>query len=245
MIADRLPKDAALTLAQRSNLIPITAALYDAWRERSLSWLTGEHYPLSRELALMLEWLEVKPGQHFLDVGTSTGNYAGALARAGGIVTAIDIARPMLEKARERLGNLPVTLEQANVEALPCPDASFDGVAIGASLNEFHSTERALGECARVLKPGGKLFMMYLCRSDTTLGRVIQTLFELSQVRFPDREWVQHILEPHGLRRQRAEVRRAVTFELFVKTGPSPEPHPSPERSLTRSPGKPQREPLG
>lgn len=245
MIADRRPERAHLTLAQRSNLIPITAQLYDAWRVRSLSILTREKFSLEREFALMLSWLEVRPKERYLDVGTSTGNYARVIAERGASVVAIDISRPMLEKTQERLEglNLPISLELANAEALPYADASFDGVAIGASLNEFNSTRVALLECARVLKPGGKLFLMYLRRSDTFLGRLLQAAFALGGVRFPDREVVLQVLLEAGLERQRAEVRRAVAFELFVKTLRAPVP-PEPSVTLPRTPGKPQREPL-
>jgi SAM-dependent methyltransferase len=226
VIANRLPSNARLTLTQQSNLIPITAALYDTWRVRSLSLLTGEKYTLEREFALMLDWLEVKPDQNFLDVGTSTGNYAMALAKKGARVTAIDISKPMLEKAQTRIQTELepaqtglITLEQANAEALPYADSSFDGVVLGATLNEFNSTRAGLLECARVLKPDGRIFMMYLRQSDTGLGRVVQALFELGQIRFPNRETVRATLQEAGLERTRAEMRRAVTIELFIKTG--------------------------
>jgi ubiquinone/menaquinone biosynthesis C-methylase UbiE len=255
VIADRLPTRARLTLAQRSNLIPVTAALYDTWRVRSLSLLTGETYPLEREFALMLDWLEVRPGQTFLDVGTSTGNYAMSLARAGANVTAIDLSKPMLEKARERIGRElspeqagRISLEQANAEALPYPDASFDGVTLGATLNEFFSTRAGLLECARILKPGGRLFTMYLSRAGDTLGRIIQAPFELSQIRFPNRDTVRSTLGEVGLERTRAELRRAVTLELFLKRDPgaarADASNLAQRTLLARAIGKPQREPL-
>ena len=259
MIANRLPSHARLTLAQQSNLIPITAALYDAWRVRSLSLLTGEHYTLEREFALMLDWLEVHSDSHveqtFLDVGTSTGNYAMALARTGARVTAIDISKPMLEKAQSRIqdelepaqANL-ITLEQANAEALPYADSSFDGVVLGATLNEFNSTRAGLLECARVLKPGGKIFMMYLRQSETGLGRLVQVLFELGQIRFPNRETVRATLQEAGLERTRAEMRRAVTIELFSKTGleqANRTATTTQHTPLPRAIGKPQNTPLG
>jgi SAM-dependent methyltransferase len=258
VIANRLPSNVRLTLTQKSNLIPITAALYDTWRVRSLSLLTGETYTLEREFALMLDWLEVKPDQSFLDVGTSTGNYAMALAKTGARVTAIDISKPMLEKAQTRIQTeLPaeqaslISLEQANAEALPYAEASFDGVVLGATLNEFNSTRAGLLECARVLKPGGKIFMMYLSQSDVTWGRAIQFLFEMGQIRFPNRETVQAALREAGLERARAELRRAVTLELFCKTNTVTEQtdratsklvQPTP---LPRPIGKPQKIPLG
>jgi SAM-dependent methyltransferase len=254
VIANRLPTHARLTLAQQSNLIPITAALYDAWRVRSLSLLTGEKYTLEREFALMLDWLEVKPDQNFLDVGTSTGNYAMTLARTGARVTAIDISKPMLEKAQNRIqAELEseqaklIMLEQANAESLPYPDSSFDGVVLGATLNEFNSTRAGLLECARVLKPGGRIFMMYLRQSDTGLGRFMQILFEIGQIRFPNRETVRATLQEAGLERTRAEMRRAVTIELFIKTGLEQANRAATNQQLTPLPraiGKPQNTPL-
>ena len=259
MIANRLPARARLTLAQQSNLIPITAALYDAWRVRSLSLLTGESYTLAREFALMTDWLEAgsnsQADQNFLDVGTSTGNYAMTLARTGARVSAIDISRPMLEKAQARIQSELepqqaelITLEQANAEALPYADSSFDGVVLGATLNEFNSTRAGLLECARVLKPGGRMFMMYLRQSETGLGRFVQVLFELGQIRFPNRETVRATLQGAGLERTRAEMRRAVTIELFIKTGIEQANRAGSNlrqaTPLSRAIGKPQNAPL-
>jgi ubiquinone/menaquinone biosynthesis C-methylase UbiE len=242
-IADKMPKNASYTLAQSSNFLPLTAQLYDLWRERSLSLLTQENYSLQREFTLLNEWMQVQPLQTFLDIGTSTGNYARVLSQAGGIVTAIDISKPMLEKAVARGNNQSITYEQANVEYLPHPDSSFDGIVIGASLNEFFDTKRALEQSARVLKPNGKLFMMYLCESDTSLGRLVQAPFKLSGVRFPNRAWIAQTLSQLGLQATRAEMRRAVALELYTKTQITPD-QPQPDRPLSRAAGKPAKEPI-
>lgn len=244
-IPNRLPRAAKYTLAQLSNLLPVTALLYDAWRVRSLSLLTGENFSLEREFGLMLEWLDVQPNQTFLDVGTSTGNYARAIAARGATVTAIDISKPMLTQAQKLTTQPKIAFEQVNVQALPYADSSFDGVVVGASLNEFFDTRIALAEMARVLRPGGKLFMMYLRQSDTGFGRFAQTAFKLSGIRFPNRDAVAATLLERGLERTRAELRRAVTLELFLKTGRTSQVPPAPlERALSRTPGKPASEPL-
>lgn len=247
-IPNRMPKQASYSLAQFSNFLPITTALYDVWRVKSIGLLTRENYSLEREFTLMLEWLNVQPKQTFLDVGTSTGNYARVLAKAGASVTAIDISKAFLMRAAQNTSDLEIVFEQANAEALPYADSSFDGVTLGATLNEFFHTNAALAEIARVLKPGGKLFMMYLCESDTSFGRLVQLPFKLSSVRFPNREAVRLYLSSLGFERPRAEVRRAVAFELFVKTGrdlePNSEPNSKPIRKLTREPGKPARDTL-
>ena len=244
-IPNKLPRAAKYTLAQLSNLLPVTALLYDAWRVKSLSLLTGEDFRLEREFALMLDWLKVESCQTFLDVGTSTGNYARAIAARGAIVTAIDISKPMLVQAQKLTTQPAIHFEQVNVQALPYADSSFDGVVVGASLNEFFDTRQALSEMARVLKPGGKLFMMYLRESDTGFGRFMQTGFKLSGVRFPNRDAVAATLLGCGLERTRAELRRAVALELFVKTGRTSQATPNPlDRPLSRTPGKPASEPL-
>ncbi len=242
-IINKMPKNAQYTLAQISNFLPITAQLYDLWRERSLSLLTRENYSLDREFALLEEWLQPQAGQIFLDVGTSTGNYARVLAKHNCGVTAIDISKHMLEKAVQRGNNQGITYEHVNVEYLPYSDSSFDGVVIGASLNEFHNTERALQQMARVLKPNGKIFIMYLCESDTAFGRLIQQPFKLSGVRFPNREKLAISLEQLGLQRVRAEVRRAVAIELFVKA-PKSSMQTQVQPSLVRAAGKPAKDPI-
>jgi ubiquinone/menaquinone biosynthesis C-methylase UbiE len=244
-IPNHMPRAARYTLAQRSNFIPITAQLYDTWRERSLSLLTGESYTLKREFALMLEWLQPQPDQHYLDVGTSTGNYARVLADNGVRVTAIDISRAMLEKAASlstKYGN--INFEQANVEALPYPDSSFDGVVVGASLNEFRDTNAALREMARVLRPRGKLFMMYLRESDTGIGRLLQTAFKLSGVRFPNRDLLKNTLLASNLELTRAEVRRAVALELYTHNPERLATETEPLPRLARAAGKPARDPI-
>jgi ubiquinone/menaquinone biosynthesis C-methylase UbiE len=242
-LTNKMPKNAQYSLAQISNFMPLTAQLYDLWRERSLSLLTREKFGLEREFALLTDWVKPQAGQRFLDIGTSTGNYARVLAQAGGEVIAIDISRHMLEKALARGNNTGIVYEQVNAEYLPYPDQHFDGVVMGASLNEFHNTGRALEQTARVLKDGSKLFMMYLCESETSFGRLSQAPFKLSGVRFPNRAWVAAELKKLGLQPARAEVRRAVALELYVKSSVVLQ-EASVDRSLSRAAGKPAREPI-
>lgn len=242
MFADRRPPGAPLTLAQRSNLLGLTARHYDTWRNRSLSLLGGQPYPLQRELALLLDWLEPQPGSSALDIGTSTGNYARALAARGARVTAIDISPSMLARAAANTPPAQVNYELANAEALPYPDASFDLIAVGASLNEFARTGRALGEAARVLHPDGRLFLMYWARDPRPTGRTLQLVLSAVGVRFPAREAVASELERRGLRLERAEQRGPVALELY-RFAPAP-PATGAGRPLGVTPGKRQRAPL-
>jgi ubiquinone/menaquinone biosynthesis C-methylase UbiE len=249
---DRRPFHIRLTLAQRSNCWALTAQLYDRWRVRSLSLLSGEAFGLEREFALLLDWLKPQPGQQWLDVGTSTGNYARVLAGVGAKVTAIDLSEAMLTQAAllsqaastTQTSANEIVFELANAEALPYSDASFDGVVLGATLNEFADTSAGLRQCARVLAPGGQLFLMYLAEAEGGLGRLLQRLLALTGLRFPAREQVRQTLAAAGLVLERAELRRAVTFERFVKRPPAPGDDGPALRPLNVAPGKRPNGPL-
>ncbi len=98
-----------------------------------------------------------------LDVATGTGDLAIEIARAlpAVRVTGADISKGMLEvgkvKIQER--NLAGRIEMivADSEALPFPDASFDGVVAAFGVRNFQNPLAGLAEMRRVLKPGGFL----------------------------------------------------------------------------------------
>src|SRR3954452_3392788 len=80
-ILDLLPESLRLSAAQRSNLFWPTANFYEqVWRVRSLSFLTGEPFPVAREMAIVNPWLCPERGGFFIDVGTSHGLYARNIA---------------------------------------------------------------------------------------------------------------------------------------------------------------------
>ena len=105
---------------------------------------------------------DVGPFSSSLEIGAGTGYFSLNLLRAGVVreATCTDISPGMLDSLEgnaRRLG-LPVTTEVADAEALPFPDASFDLVLGHAVLHHIPDLERAFGEFARVLRPGGTLF---------------------------------------------------------------------------------------
>ena len=98
-----------------------------------------------------------------LDIAGGTGDVAFRLIEAGGAqtrVTVCDINRDMLEVGRERAaisgGDTVVTFAEANAEALPFADRSFDAATIAFGIRNVPLIERALAEAFRVLKIGGK-----------------------------------------------------------------------------------------
>ena len=152
------------TPAQRSNELALTAAGYMAWRRRSLSWLSGGALPLEREAAFFLASCRPQPQQVWLDMGTSAGFYAGVLAGAGAQVLACDLSAAMLRQAARRETHPNITYALLNAEAYGLPAESFDGVTIGATLNETAHPRAMLAEAPRLLRPGGQLWLMALAR---------------------------------------------------------------------------------
>ncbi len=185
----RLP----LTLAARTNLLAPTAWGYEFWRARALSLLSGRRFPLEEELARMIEAVEPVAGNTFLDLGTSTGLYARALLRAGAAkVYGLDLSPAMLQeavrKARGHPGFAPLL---ARAEAIPLPADLLDGIVIGGSWNEFADPEVIVREMQRVLKPGGRVWIMFTHRSSS----LVQHLFARSGLRFPLLEEVVSLLQ--------------------------------------------------
>lgn len=189
-----VPKN--ITMAQRSNFLPPTAAFYeDSWRRRSIGFLSGERFSFEDEKQLLLSWTGPFNKGLVLDLGTSTGFYARALAAAekSAEVVAIDISEAMLEEARKRsvAQGVSLYLLKADVCELPFYGNSAGLIVCGGSLNEFSNPEKALYEAKRVLRPDGRLFMMHLLRADTFTGKMAQKASEAGGISF----WTEHETE--------------------------------------------------
>lgn len=106
------------------------------------------------------EILAPEPGKRVLEVGPGAGYYALPVARwlePGGT---LDVQQKMLDSVARRAAGAGITNvvpTQADAQALPYPDASFDAAYLTLVLGEIPDQERALGELRRVLKPGGWL----------------------------------------------------------------------------------------
>jgi ubiquinone/menaquinone biosynthesis C-methylase UbiE len=117
-----------------------------------------------------------------LDAGCGTGNYARALLPHVARIEALDRSAGMLEVARRKLTDAVedgrVVLHQGSIDALPLADASVDGVMINQVLHHlpddpeagWPAHRRVLGECARVLRPGGVLVINTCSHAQTEQG---------------------------------------------------------------------------
>lgn len=98
-----------------------------------------------------------------LDVGSGDGAVAAYLAPQCRSLRCVDTSARMIEAARKRLAqHSHVEAEVADVEALPFRAASFDTVVLFHTLTYAEHPQRAVEECARVLRPSGRLVALTL-----------------------------------------------------------------------------------
>lgn len=111
---------------------------------------------------------EPRAGEHVLDVACGTGDLTFAFARTNAAkIVGCDFTPEMLKVADQKLvksGAAPtdqrVRFQWADAMALPFADASFDIVSIAFGIRNVTDPAKALGEFARVLRPGGRLIVL-------------------------------------------------------------------------------------
>lgn len=98
-----------------------------------------------------------------LDIGAGDGVISELLSSTARSITLLDRSERMVDAARKRLAHIEsVDVCLGDMHELPFADAKFDQVLLYNSLTYSHAPERALGEAARVLRPGGALAVVTL-----------------------------------------------------------------------------------
>jgi SAM-dependent methyltransferase len=115
-----------------------------------------------------IDWLLPPGACDVLDLGAGTGKLTTRLVERGLSVTAVDPIAEMLELLCHSLPDTPALLGTA--EQIPLPDNSVDAVLVAQAWHWF-DPERAISEVARVLRPGGRLGLVWNT-SDERLGWV-------------------------------------------------------------------------
>lgn len=103
-----------------------------------------------------------------LDVGCGTGVFAARIRAAvpGSRVWGLDLVSAMLTQGRARWRSDPehIAAVQGDSERLPFPAGAFDVVTCANSFHHYPHQDRAVAEMYRVLKPGGRLYLVDGCR---------------------------------------------------------------------------------
>jgi demethylmenaquinone methyltransferase/2-methoxy-6-polyprenyl-1,4-benzoquinol methylase len=138
----------------------MSAGMHRLWKEALVAWLN----PPKR-----VSWKG-------LDVAGGTGDIAFRIVEASGRnahVTVLDINQSMLDVGRERAEKLElganVDFVEANAEALPFADDSFDAYTIAFGIRNVPRIEAALAEAFRVLSTGGRFLCLEFSEVDVPL----------------------------------------------------------------------------
>src|SRR5215468_332689 len=127
------------------------------------AWSSGDYAVVGTTLQIvgeeLCEALDLRAGQRVLDVAAGNGNVSLAAARRWCDVVSTDYVASLLERGRKRAEaeGLPVVFREADAEALPFEDASFDVVVSTFGVMFTPNQEQAAAELARVCKRGGKI----------------------------------------------------------------------------------------
>ena len=154
----------------------------DPRRERSLSFGSqAAAYERGRPSypPEAVDWLlaptDTRVARDVLDLGAGTGKLTTRLVERGLQVVAVDPIAEMLEMLRTALPDTPALLGSA--EQIPLLDNAVDAVLVAQAWHWFDQ-ERAVAEIARVLRPGGRLGVLWNTRDERSgwvkdFGRIV------------------------------------------------------------------------
>lgn len=185
---------------------PVDLAALKA-RQRA-AWSSGDYSVVGTTLQIvgeeLCEALDLRAGDRVLDVAAGNGNASLAAAHRGCEVVASDYVPALLDRARERAAaeRLDIEFREADAEALPFADASFDAVVSTFGVMFTPDQERAAAELVRVCRPGGRIGLANWT-PDGFIGQVFRTLGR-------------HVPPPAGVKSPALWGTRARIDELFV-----------------------------
>ncbi|MGE0258176.1 MAG: class I SAM-dependent methyltransferase [Alphaproteobacteria bacterium] len=127
------------------------------------AWSSGDYAVVGSTLQIvgeeLCEALDLRAGTRVLDVAAGNGNATLAAARRWCDVTATDYVPALLAraKARAEANGFAVAFQEADGEALPFADGSFDAVVSTFGIMFTPDQDKAAAEMRRVCRPGGKI----------------------------------------------------------------------------------------
>jgi ubiquinone/menaquinone biosynthesis C-methylase UbiE len=183
------------------------------------AWSSGDYAVVGTTLQIvgeeLCEALDIRPGQKVLDVAAGNGNVSLAAARRWCDVVATDYVPALLDRARERADaeRLGIEFREADAEALPFAQGSFDVVVSSFGVMFTPDQDRAAAELVRVCRRGGKIGLANWT-PEGFIGQLFKTIGK-------------HVPPPAGVRSPALWGTRARLAELF-------EPHATSIQSAQR-----------
>ena len=124
------------------------------------NYRTSSVHAAGEDLPQVVAHAVLSGGEAVLDAGSGAGHTALAFAPHVQSVISVDLAPSMLAQGRalaQERGVHNVEFRQADVEALPFADGSFDVIVSRYSAHHWPHPQRALAEFRRLMRPGGRL----------------------------------------------------------------------------------------
>jgi ubiquinone/menaquinone biosynthesis C-methylase UbiE len=161
--------------------IPATIDLATIKGRQQVAWGSGDYAVVGTTLQIvgenLCEAIDLRSNQRVLDVAAGNGNATLAAARRFADVVSTDYVAALLDRGRDRANadHLPVTFKEADAEALPFDDASFDVVLSTFGVMFTPNQEQAARELLRVCRPGGKIGLANWT-PESFIGQVFKTI---------------------------------------------------------------------
>ncbi len=178
---------------------------WDKWAD-SLDAEGWRHDYLRDAQNKLISMLGAKENIRFLDIGCGAGWAVGEVARLvdnKGVFYGVDLSPKMIEKAQSQFrGKDNFCFLQANAESIPLDGDSFDIVICTNSFHHYLHPDKALAEIHRLLKTGGKVFILDPT-ADKWMAKVadrIIRLVEPEHVKMYSTKEYQQMFERAGLR---------------------------------------------
>ncbi|GAA0586653.1 class I SAM-dependent methyltransferase [Craurococcus roseus] len=137
---------------------------YAAIKQRQqATWAAGDYAVVGTTLQIvgerLCEAVDLRAGERVLDVAAGNGNATLAAARRFADVTSTDYVPALLDRGKERAAadRLSASFQQADAEALPFADGSFDVALSTFGVMFTPNQEKAAAEMARVVRKGGRI----------------------------------------------------------------------------------------
>ena len=179
---------------------------FDADVERFSNLETGQAATVDAPLAMALvaeaAAATTPHARHVLDVGCGAGNYTLRLLEhlPGLDATLIDLSRPMLDRARERVSRATagrITTIQADIREVELPDGQFDIVLAASVLHHLRADEewqKVFAALYRALRPGGSLWVFDLADSSIpAVGQLMRRRYGDYLTRLKDEAYRDHV----------------------------------------------------
>jgi SAM-dependent methyltransferase len=145
------------------------------------TWGAGDYVVIGTTLQIVgehiCEAVNLRAGERVLDVAAGNGNATLAAARRFAQVTSTDYVGALLDRGRERATaeRLVVAFRQADAEALPFHDGSFDVALSTFGVMFTPDQEKAAAELIRVVRPGGRIGLANWT-PDGFIGQLFRTI---------------------------------------------------------------------